>query len=52
MVLIAQEGSGTTDVDIDSDGGTANINAYMGTPGTIDLELNGAGVDVDITILP
>jgi len=52
VVLIAQEGSGTTDVDIDSDGGTANINAYMGTPGTIDLELNGAGVDVDITILP
>jgi len=52
VVLVAQEGSGTTDVDIDSDGGGANINTYMGTPGTIDLELSGAGVDVDITILP
>ena len=51
-VLIGQEGSGATTTDIDSDGGTSNINAYIGTAGTIDLEINGAGADVDVTVLP
>ena len=51
-VLIGQEGSGATTTDIDSDGGTSNINAYIGTAGTIDLEINGAGANIDVTVLP
>ena len=51
-VLIGQEGSGATTTNIDSDGGDSNINAYIGTAGTIDLEINGNGADVDVTVLP
>ena len=51
-ILVNQEGSGATDVKINSDGASSNINVFTSTVGNIDLESDGASADIDVIVQP